>query len=290
MMKVRAVESLALVVGMVAAEAMGSGVGVSYYQPSTPVPAGPVASGPTGAPIAGCSTCKRLGFACVDHATPPPCSPEGGCSPAGPYGFAQPHWRRWPGTDDGGPTPPEATTEGSLIPPYEPPSPEDEDKQAPPSLDDTTSADVESNTERDATGSEMGRPEMNRPEMNRPGMDITLPPLPRPSLPTPGAGGEAAPANEGAPPSLPFGYAPPAGGTDAFGPPAPAFEKTVPASLPKSAAGKRDLPPPLPVGFTQNGVAPAPRRLPTTFGRPAAETPLFDAAIQPASANLPITR
>ena len=283
MMKVRGVESLALVVGMVAAEALGSGVGVSYYQPSTPVPAGPVAS----APIAGCSTCKRLGFACVDHASPAPCMPEGCCQPnGGPFGFAKPQWRKWPGTDDGGPTPPVAPGPDSLIPPYEEPSPYDEDQQAPPSLDESSAA-AEAAAETEA---ESGGPAMSRPEMNRPGREISLPPMPRPSLPSARPGANPAPDNNAAPPSLPFGYAPPAGGADAYGPPTPAFNNTTPTSLPKPEAGKRDLPPPLPVGFTQNGVAPAPRRLPTTFGRPAVETPYFDTAIQPATANLPIQR
>jgi hypothetical protein len=283
MMKVRGVESLALVVGMVAAEAMGSGVGVSYYQPSTPVPSGPVASCPTGgcAPVASCSNCKRLGFACVDHASPAPCTPEGGCQPNGPFGFAQPHWRRWPGTEVGGPTPLKASGTDDLLPPYDAPAPYEEDQQAPPSLDESSAA-----AEAEGDGGSEG------PEMNRPGREISLPPMPRPSLPSarPGANPPPANNNDAAPPSLPFGYVPPAGEVDAYGPPAPAFNNTTPTSLPKPEAGKRDLPPPLPVGFTQNGVSPTPRRLPTTFGRPGIETPHFDTAIQPASANLPMQR
>lgn len=274
MMKVRGVESLALVVGLVAAEAMGSGVGVSYYQPSTPIPAATYPAD-SRAPAAGCSSCKRLGFACVDHASPAPCTPEGGCKPSGPYGWAKPHWRRWPGTEDGGPSPQALSSEDSLIPAYEEPTPEEEDKQAPPPIDDSFRREQSNDTET--------------PEMNRPGREITLPPMPRPTLPAPRQGGEA-PQNDAAPPSLPFGYAPPASGDNGFAPPAPAFDTTVPTSLPKPRAAQRDLPPPLPFGFTQNGVAPALHRLPTTMGRPTAEPTHVDSAVQPASAYLPIQR
>jgi hypothetical protein len=288
MMKVRGVESLALAIGMMAAEAMGSGVGVSYYQPSTPVPSGPVASvpsdrGTTGgsAPIAGCSSCKRLGFACVDHASPAPCTPEGICKPNGPFGWSQPHWRRWPGTDDGGPSPTPLEGEDSLIPAYEEPTPEEEDKQAPPPLDDSFRDEQES--------------EGAKPEMNRPGRELSLPPLPRPSLPAPRQDRQDRQDNDDqqrdtAPPSLPFGYAPPASSELGIGPPTPAFQRSVPTSLPKPRDESRDLPPPLPVGFTQNGVAPTLHRLPTTAGRPAPEPTHFDGAVQPVSASLPIQR
>lgn len=274
MIKVRGVESLTLLIGLVAAEAMGSGVGVSYYMPSTPVPAGSAASCPTGgcAPVAGCNTCKRLGFACVDHASPPPCTAEGGCHPAGPFGFSQPRWRRWPGTEETGGAPKEAGDEDSLLPAYEEPAPEDEDKQAPPPLEDTAEEDPDDGPAP--------------PAMNRPGREISLPPLPKPALPTPRPGG-AAPEGD-APPSLPFGYNQPTTGGDSYGPPASPF-RTTPTALPKPTAD-RDAPPPLPMGFTQTGADTMLRRLPTTAGRPAAGAVYLDHSVQPASAHLPMGR
>ncbi|WP_197526230.1 hypothetical protein [Botrimarina colliarenosi] len=281
-MKVRAVETLAFVVGLAATQAMGSGVGVSYYVPGTPVAAGPpAASCPPGGcgPVASCNSCQRLGFACVDHATVPPCTAEGGCYPSrGTWGWNQTRWRRWPGTEEGGPKPQEADAQDSLLPDYEEPAPEDEDKQAPSPIEDERS-------EEPTEGRDL-------PPAPRPGREIDLPAFPEPNLPRP-AMPAPAPRQQQAPPapqSLPFGYAPPEGNPTAnrYGPPSLPFGSqptSQPTSLPKTASSD-DAPPPLPVGFTNSGSPTMLRRLPITGGRPAT----FDTSVQPASAHLPLTR
>ena len=71
----------------------------------------------------------------IDRPTPPPCAADGICYPnTGEWGFYPGRWRRWPGHELM-PTPVEPTPAERLGPdlsPYETPTPEKEDEQAPP--------------------------------------------------------------------------------------------------------------------------------------------------------------
>lgn len=254
-----------MLVTALAGQSLASGIGASIYVQRPVGP--PVAGCPTGGcpPVASCNSCQRLGFACVDHATPAPCTAEGGCYPArATFGWNRTNWRRWPGTEEGGPAPLPADASDALVPPFEEPAPEDEDQQAPPSLE----------SELEAAADE-GEPAPSGTAAPRPAVEVELPPLPEPALPRPGR--PAAPAGQDAPPALPFGFRGPAVAPrqDAWAPPAPP-SVGMPASLPKPGA---DAPPPLPQGFT--GVSPTTtlRRLPSPIH--------FDGAVTPASATLP---
>lgn len=264
--------ALAAMAGLTACEALASGVGASMYVPA-PARAKPQvqqASCHTGTcgPVAHCNECQRLGFACVDHATPPPCTAEGACYPnRATFGYTPNRWRRWPGAKYGGPSPTAAGPTGD-VPDFEPPAPEEEDKQAPPSIEDAESPSAEAEGEGGQFDAEP------------PGVEINLPPLPEGPLPTnPGA-----PRPQGGPPSLPFGFTPP---REAPAPaqdwrPAPTPVSAVPTKLPKPAAGE-DAPPPLPFGFTNASPERLLRRLPNT--RPAGR---YDGAIRQASAQAPV--
>ncbi len=263
-------------------ESLASGVGLRQYQPAkmvTPVsyacPTGQCQSG------ARCSGCKLKGFACVDGATPSPCTADGGCTPnRATFGFNKTRWRRWPGdADTTGPTPADATAGDSLLTPFDTPSPEDEDQQAPPPIEDDPG--VEEGDES-------------------PLLEIDLPPLPEHRFDVP-----AAPA-EDEPPALPFGSAPtrssmPNMAEDRSLPELPAFEeqpkrsrgfRALPASLPSKSPSKRrdtNAPPALPEGFTQldaGRTLASLRRLPKmTLRMPS---PRVDTAVRPVAAIEPI--
>jgi hypothetical protein len=223
--------------------------------------------------MTGCGKCERLGFACVDHATPAPCTAEGGCYPARPtFGWYKPNWRRWPGTETGGPSPSLAGEQDELVPPYEEPSAEDEDRQAPPPIEDEPSPGDEVESAEGESGPAGPRPgvEINLPSLPEP------PSLPRPGLPRPGLNAEPTPAGEDGPPALPFGLRAPG-----FSRPqeACAPQPAVPTALPNP---RGETPPPLPQGFTAVGPTGAPRRLPSIGAY------LDDRAVRPASAQLPV--
>jgi hypothetical protein len=74
----------------------------------------------------------------IDHPTPPPCAADGTCYPnEGTWGWYQCRWRKWPG-EELVPTPagvqptPAEVQKGTDLTPYETPTPEREDTQAPP--------------------------------------------------------------------------------------------------------------------------------------------------------------
>lgn len=270
-----------------ASELIASGVGASYYVPGKASPPSVYSPGEC-SPAADCHSCQRLGFACVDHATVAPCTAEGGCRPAAAtYGWYKPNWRRWPGTADARSTPRSADpAEDSLLPQFEPPEPEEEDKQAPPPIDDNES-DAEAgdssfegfdtatdSNDGDRTGIELNLP--RRPESPVPSTPAPRVLPPRPSRPEFGNG----------PPSLPFGFVPPNPSA------APARQRAQPAAMPIEAvpvslpAAKRSEggPPPLPFGFTRRATAPATRRLPMPAG------PRYDTAVLPTAAQMPISR
>lgn len=268
-------------IATLALEAAASGVGASIYverPEAAPCPNGGCA------PVGSCATCQRLGFACVDHATPAPCTAEGGCYPARPtFGWNKTNWRRWPGTDLGGPAPEPAGIRDELVPPFEEPAPEDEDVQAPAAIEDEgdTSSDEGEVSDRSPVGTRP--PAGARPAAgSRPGGEINLPSLPEPQLPRPGLRPNsrpgAQPAGEDGPPALPFGFRAPTGpgGPGAWAPPQPPLGG-IPASLPRPS---NETPPPLPQGFTAVGPTATPRRLPAT-------SYYDDRAVQPASASLP---
>ncbi len=269
----------ALVLSLAASEAFASGVGASIYVPGKARPAVQQTSCQTGAcgPVAGCNGCQRLGFACVDHATVPPCTAEGGCYPNRPtFGYTKPRWRQWPGAkyNTGAP---EAAGPSEQLPAVDEPAPEEEDKQAPPPIEDVESPSA-GDEGADTPGFE---------EEAAPGIEVTLPPLPEGPFSTPRPATQPfqnqAPIQNNAPPALPFGFdsrgnAP--AGENWTPPPAP-FTK-IPANLPKPRVGD-DAPPPLPSGFTGTAPAQLLRRLPVT--RPVGR---YDRQVQQASAQTPI--
>lgn len=273
------IAALLAALSFLASDALASGVGASIYVPGRAQhPSVQQASCQTGTcgPHAGCDGCKRLGFACVDHATPPPCTAEGGCYPKrNTWGYHTTKWRRWPGAVYGGPAPETAGSPDDL-PVIEPPTPADEDKSSPPPIEDTPSPEDE--------GVEDGDFEPAPPAFRRelPGVEIDLPPLPEvapPSLPRP-----AGPGFQDSPPALPFGFNEPSQSpnkTENWAPSRPTFG-TTPTVLRKPAS-QNDPPPPLPAGFTGASPTELLRRLPTT--RPAGR---YDAAVQPASAYQPV--
>jgi len=283
---------------LVSAEAVASGVGAALYVPRS-APAQPAvrpASCETCPPQAACGACQRLGFACVDHATPAPCTAEGGCYPKrNTFGYYPTQWRRWPGADYGGPAPEEAgPADGIDV--IVPPAAEDEDQQAPTPIEDTIESDEPpvGGGGFDGEGFEGNNFEPPaEPAFDRPGVEIDLPPLPEGPLPTrpalpqrpgpPGQQGQPGqPGPQNTPPALPFGSnnAPRGLETDGWGPPAPPFEAR-PVALPKPLGS--DAPPPLPHGFTHQAPEELIRRLPTirSAGR-------YDGAVRPVSAEQPI--
>lgn len=279
--------STALLLALVATECRASGIGASYFVPGkAPVVPNKAPSAVVQAccescgPVASCPGCQRLGFACVDHATPPPCTAEGGCYPAREsFGYYPQRWRRWPGSDYEAPAP-ELAVEGedSLLPSFDPPAAEEEDQRAPPPIEDVdiSGADEEEGFDQDS---------------DAPGLEINLPPLPEPG----GREGPrpAAPRFREGPPELPFGFRP-ANEPTREGPemidanrwrvPPPPFS-TRPAGSADSE-GFSKAAPPLPTGLKQ---ASATSRAGKLGGLRRGR---YDAAVRPVAAveRLPVAR
>lgn len=204
MNKLSVMLSLITLLGIATSEVTASSVGggiyvpVQQYQPASACPTGQCQHGNT------CGHCSRLGFACVDGATPPPCAASGTCRPkTDTYGYYEQKWRTWPGEEsDSDPQPTLADEEV-----IDPPAPEKEDLQAPPAIEESVEAAIEA----------------SRPDVEP--LDIQLPPLPRPEqdqgqpapterpIPRPGPIDPPRPGRE-APPVLPFGWKAPASDSD----------------------------------------------------------------------------
>jgi hypothetical protein len=179
-------------------------------------------------------------------ASPSPCAADGSCQPQPTWGWTPQRWRRWPGDfDTSKPAEPTAAeAEDSLLKGIDPPAMEEEDAQAPPSIEESEEA------------REEGAPDLNLPPlpapaappaMGAPGMNAPAPAAP--GLRAPGQGApNGAPAENGAP-ALPFppfrGVNPPA--------PAPGAQLAPPAnSVPRTGSRPSgDAPPQMPLGFTQ---------------------------------------
>ena len=224
-----------------------SGVGAAFYQPAPVVkPVGYHSPVSCSAPCSDCPNCQRLGFACVDHATPAACAAEGCCVPRrATFGHYKNNWRRWPGDiDDEGPTPEEAAAEDPLLAPFDEPEPEEEDEQAPPPIE-------EDNEEERQQAEEETRLELN------------LPPIPevRPEQRSP------RPAQPDGPPALPFGSTAPrlpefvAPDTSSPWPNAGPEPFSTPVMHTKP---REDAPPPLPSSFG-SAATEIPTRLPRVF-------------------------
>lgn len=285
----RTVQTLAVVAiaACLASETIASGVGASYYVPGTAAPPSVRSPGQC-APASDCHSCQRLGFACVDHATVAPCTAEGGCNPkVETYGWYKPNWRRWPGTAEASSAPAADPAEDSLLPKFEPPQPEEEDKQAPPPIEDREDEEDSGDRSFDAfdsgADSREGGLELNLPgRPGRPESPVPSTPAPRVLPPRP-----AQPGFGDGPPSLPFGFAPPnpsAVGSPDWQPQRPAKSiEAAPVSLPAPKRSE-DGPPPLPFGFTRRVSRPATQQL----SMPA--RPRYDTAVLPTAAYLPPTR
>jgi len=303
---------VAAVVAAVAATvsvADASGVGASIYVAPKAKPAVRRASydATVAPPVASCVECQRNGFACMKHLGVGPCDAEGNCVPNRPnYGYYEARWRRWPGTETDERRP-EPAVEGddSLVPAIVPPAPEEEDRQAPPPIDQGDEEPSESPL--DAGGFD--------PAAVAPGggVEIDLPPLPegpmpapRPALPNfqppgqpvappPGVQPQQQPEprREG-PPGLPFGFH--SGGgerpvatrlpttTDEGAPPSLPFG-TRPAS--NGEASRDDAPPELPSGFTALRPSNLLKRLPRLL--PGGESPRrADPSVVPTAAYAPV--
>jgi hypothetical protein len=201
-------------------------------------------------------------------ASPSPCAADGSCSPQQIWGYSQQRWRRWPGDyDTGKPTEPtQAEGEDSLLKGIDPPGMEEEDAQAPPSIEESEEAREEGAKDLNlpplpapAAPPAMGAPAMNAPAPAAPGMRA------------PGqAAPNAAPAENALPglpglPSPPFrGITPPA--------PAPGAQVLPPAnSTPRiGSRTTEDAPPQMPLGFTQLAPQVDHRVQPATSTVPAA--------------------
>lgn len=277
MTRIRHSAAATLMVALIAGQAFGSGVGASYYVPGkvpAPVKQASCESGNCG-PMASCQSCQRLGFACVDHATVPPCTAEGTCHPAPNWGWHQTKWRRWPGTEETPSQLPSDQAEDRLIPAYEEPRPEVEDQQAPPPIEDE---EEESASTTDGLEDFDSAPALPG-EAGRPGVEINLPPMPEGPMPNPRP---VAPGFRDGPPGLPFGMSPQEDEATqqsaGWGPPKPSF-RVQPAGHEVRQSGA-DAPPPLPVGITRKSLRKSLRRLPGT---------LFDNLVLPATAEEPST-
>lgn len=245
-------------------DAQASGVGAAFYRPA------PVAAKPMAQPAAycadctsqvgcsDCASCKRLGFACVDHATPAPCSAEGGCRPKrSTFGHYQVRWRRWPGdVDETGPAVgDDSEQEDTLMGPIDPPPATEEDQQAPPPIEDEVVSEQSSDGESQ--------------------LEISLPPLPEvrpePALPP----RQAEPADPDGPPALPFGepFGEKAPALPEFVPPQSAWNESAPEQVMPAARHEPprmgdDMPPPLPSCFKSASTT-RPIRLPLPGVNPA---------------------
>jgi hypothetical protein len=168
--------------------------------------------------IAVCASCSWAAVP-IDRPSPPPYCADGKCYPKrDTWGYYQGRWRSWPGVDtrpgptEKGPTPAELL--GPDLKSYETPTPQNEDKRAPP-------------------------PTQPREE------SLGLPAVPPPA----GAGGEptAAPAPGGAPAGPGAGPTAPAapGATPTTEPHVP---MPIPSGRPRLGTGEEDYPPTPPFG------------------------------------------
>lgn len=209
---------------------------------------------------AGCLLAEPIG-----RPTPPPCTADGYCRPAGPWGFAPTQWRRWPGSPIDGEGGAAAGAVGSdVIGPSAPPRPGREDQVAPPridALDPVPEQPTDEGEEFELPGDtefEQGRPAgpADRGGPAGPGAPrgpADQPAVPRPELPEfmrPG-GGAPGGDNGGAPgtPTIPFGQ-PPAGGAEDLFP----SNQSYPLDGPSLG---HEGPPRLPTELRPGGAAPA---------------------------------
>jgi hypothetical protein len=152
----------------------------------------------------------------IDRPTPPPCAADGTCYPnEGTWGWYQCRWRKWPG-EELVPTPagvqptPAQVQKGTDLTPFETPTPEHEDMQAPPSTkktESTSAATPEGESgvpsegaaaSRPSSGTEMPRPPQTTPAPSR---GYSTPSYPTPNYPAPYKPGPSAPAGASQPTS-----------------------------------------------------------------------------------------
>ncbi|QDU53939.1 hypothetical protein [Aeoliella mucimassa] len=243
----------------------------------------------------------------IGQPTPPPCSPEGVCTPERPtWGYTKTKWRPWPGTTTGQSQPGEEAPVGSgIIGPNKHPAPEAEDKMAPPKVEaleptpDEPAAtdegmDLPTNEEFD-TDARPARPNRPAPAAEPNPLQPPRPAFMEDSLPFggPGDDGPALPGQPAAPAEnpgsgLPFGQPPAA--------PSGLFDSgmILPPASTTLTKTNRDAPPQLP--FSMQSARPAapqpavarPRYEVATASMvvPAAATDSRSQASQPAQASV----
>lgn len=159
----------------------------------------------------------------VDRPTPPPCAADGTCYPnENTWGWYPCHWRQWPGEvlapTPAGAQPTPAEGPGGQLKPYETPSPEQEDAQAPPSTKTSAAPEAvpaappaEGGAPARTSAAPGAPPEPVRPPQTTPATPHTTPNYPTPNYPTPnrptpGASSGARPSttDNDPPPSLPW--------------------------------------------------------------------------------------
>ncbi len=128
--------------------------------------------------------------------SPPPCTADGACLPAQPWGLTKPRWRQWPGTPSGELATP--TPAADPLGPIVQPPPIDEDREAPPQIE---AIEPEADTSSGASGIELP----TLPEFDTPATEEgrTAPPPAGPPA-GPGKPGIGVPGPLDLPP-LPFG-------------------------------------------------------------------------------------
>jgi hypothetical protein len=151
----------------------------------------------------------------MDRPTPPPCCADGLCYPNPvTWGHYPTRWRRWPG-DYLEPLPPQLTPPAPLpadLPPYEAPSPEEEDRRAPPP---TAPREAPPRTPEQPLTDPTAAPPGETPPSTTPAAPSVVPPRlplqPQPGLPfgEPEENGLEQPSTVPAPAPMPFGEPPP---------------------------------------------------------------------------------
>jgi hypothetical protein len=136
----------------------------------------------------------------IDRPTPPPCAADGTCYPNEcTWGWYPCHWRKWPGEElvptPAGVQPTPAQRGGADLSPYETPSAEHEDVQAPPST--TKKPEASSTTAPDSEQS--GSPEGGTPPRSAPSSGTPVAPAGPP---------QSGPNRGYSPPSYPTPYKP----------------------------------------------------------------------------------
>jgi hypothetical protein len=210
----------------------------------------------------------------IDRPTPPPCAADGTCYPnENTWGWYPCHWRQWPGEvlvpTAAGAQPTPAEGQGGALKPYETPTPEQEDAQAPPSTKKTEtgaptapeSAPITPPTEGGAPTrpsasptptppSTTGRPQQGAPPSSSP---YPAPSYPAPSYPTPlrptptsPTGARPTTSDNDPPPSLPWKFSASGRGTMADALPQTTLRERPTAT--RQPAGN-DPPPALPSVF-----------------------------------------